>query len=70
MPNGRGRGSGGRGRGLGAVGNCVCVKCGYSAPKIAGVPCMEKKCPKCGTILFREDGVHYKDAKKIKNKEV
>jgi hypothetical protein len=62
---GMGRGSGsGRGMGMGAVGQCVCVKCGYSAPKKAGVPCMEEKCPKCGTILLREGGTHFNRAKK------
>ena len=62
---GRGGGSG-RGSGMGAVGNCVCVKCGCSTPKKAGVPCMDETCPKCGALLFREGGTHYNKAKKIK----
>ena len=62
---GMGRGSGsGRGLGMGIVGNCVCVKCGYSTPKKAGVPCVEERCPKCNNILFREGGEHYNKAKK------
>lgn len=54
------RGAGaGRGGGLGAVGKCVCTKCGYQVAKKAGMPCIEQRCPKCGTALFREGGVHY-----------
>ena len=63
---GGGRGGGGRGSGMGAVGNCICVKCGYAAPKKPGTPCMQEKCPDCGTVLMREGGSHYQQAVKRK----
>lgn len=65
---GGGRGGGGRGRGggMGAVGNCICVKCGYAAIKKPGIPCMQEKCPNCGGVLMREGGSHYQQAVKQK----
>jgi hypothetical protein len=55
---GVGRGMGGRGRmggfGAGPGGNCVCPKCGHREPQIRGQPCMNKKCPECGTLMTRE----------------
>lgn len=63
---GSGGGGGGRGGGMGAKGNCICVKCGYSAPKQPGIPCMQEKCPNCGSVLFREGGRHYQQATKPK----
>jgi NAD-dependent SIR2 family protein deacetylase len=64
MPGGKGKGEG-----MGPIGNCVCVKCGYSTFKKPGIPCMDEKCPKCGTVLLREGSVHYKNAVKNKNKK-
>lgn len=49
----KGRGCGG-GSGLGAGGFCVCRSCGYREAHERGVPCREKKCPRCGTPLRRE----------------
>lgn len=61
MGQGSGRGgqaAGGRGRGgdfaAGPGGNCVCPKCGEKEPHQVGIPCYEKKCPKCGTEMIRE----------------
>ena len=56
---GRGMGRGqGRGRmgglGLGAGGNCVCPKCGKTAPHERGTPCTQTKCPGCGAAMTRE----------------
>ena len=58
---GQGQGRGGQGRGrmggpraAGAVGTCVCPKCGYQEPHERGVPCMQKQCPKCGTAMTRQ----------------
>ena len=65
---GRGRGSGG-GRGLGVSGNCVCMKCGYSASKRAGIPCLDERCPTCGAALVREGGAHHQQSLKKSNKE-
>ena len=31
---------------------CSCPNCGYSEPKIRGVPCRTKTCPECGSQLI------------------
>lgn len=56
-----GMGQGGHGRGrtdgpfvTGPGGNCVCPSCGHEEPHAAGVPCPQKKCPKCGAAMVRE----------------
>ena len=54
---GFGRGVGGRGR-MGGVaagpgGECICPSCGYREPQVRGSPCMNKKCPKCKTLMVR-----------------
>lgn len=50
---GQGQGRGG-GRAAGVGGNCLCPQCGHQEPHGRGVPCMQKKCPKCGTVMIRE----------------
>jgi predicted Fe-Mo cluster-binding NifX family protein len=57
---GAGTGRGGQGRGrtdgpfvAGPGGNCVCPSCGHQEPHAAGVPCLQKQCPKCGTAMAR-----------------
>ena len=52
------RGFGG-GRGMGSQGYCICLRCGYRAPKQPGVPCREMRCPKCGAVMVREGGYHH-----------
>ena len=50
-----GRNRGQRGRyGLGPTGMCVCGSCWHKVPHKAGTPCTEIKCPKCGSMMFRE----------------
>ena len=53
MGQGRGRGRMG-GFGLGAVGNCVCPRCGKTQAHRRGVPCTQTPCPACGTAMIRE----------------
>jgi len=67
-PGGQGRGTGrgmgrgqGQGRGrmggpfaAGPGGNCVCQSCDHTEPHVAGQPCNQKVCPKCGTTMTRE----------------
>ncbi len=38
----------------GSVGYCVCPQCGLREPHERGLPCVERKCPKCGTAMSRE----------------
>jgi hypothetical protein len=58
-PTGQGPG-GGRGRGLrggfglGPGGHCRCTKCGYTEPHQLGIPCYDRKCPKCGSPMLRD----------------
>lgn len=53
-----GRGQGGRGRmggfAAGPGGQCVCPSCGHKVAHQAGVPCTDRKCPKCGAAMTRE----------------
>ncbi|RJP14021.1 MAG: hypothetical protein C4520_21965 [Candidatus Abyssobacteria bacterium SURF_5] len=51
MGGGMGRGGGFR---LGPGGNCVCPNCGHKATHERGVPCYQVKCPKCGSVMARE----------------
>jgi uncharacterized protein len=60
QPRGRGLGlgrgfGGGRmeGTAAGPEGDCVCPKCGYKEPHQRGVPCYQRKCPKCGSQITR-----------------
>ena len=56
---GRGRGQEQGGRGLGGGfargpdGKCRCPNCGYEEPHQLGVPCYNKKCPKCDSPMTR-----------------
>ncbi|MEA3329955.1 MAG: DUF134 domain-containing protein [Nanoarchaeota archaeon] len=39
---------------LGPGGICKCPKCGYEEPQIRGQPCVNKKCPKCNSLMVRK----------------
>ncbi len=48
---GRGRGRG-RARGKGnTLKVCTCPECGHTENSERGIPCTEKKCPKCGMTM-------------------
>lgn len=54
-PVGRG---GGAGRGFGFSsrdGTCRCPQCGEKVAHIRAQPCVQRKCPKCGTLMVRDD---------------
>ncbi|HQK94041.1 MAG TPA: ATP-binding protein [Armatimonadota bacterium] len=56
---GRGAGGGGRGgrgggAGMGPGGQCVCPRCGATAPHVRGTPCTSIACPKCGSPMVRQ----------------
>lgn len=42
------------GSGLGPGGECVCTKCGATAPHQRGTPCMQMKCSRCGSMMTRK----------------
>ncbi len=52
-----GRGGRGKRRGIGGGfaqrlgGECRCPNCGYRETHELGVPCYNKKCPKCGSPM-------------------
>jgi len=54
---GRGLGQGGGRMGRFAPaepsGTCKCLNCDYEEVKVRGVPCVNKKCPKCGGLMTR-----------------
>ncbi len=56
-PVGRGRGLGaGRKRGpasAGPGGFCECPKCGTRTPHQIATPCINMKCPQCGSAMVR-----------------
>jgi predicted Fe-Mo cluster-binding NifX family protein len=67
--NGRGQGMGSGGRkgqggqrpgrrggrmGAGTAGYCTCPQCGHQEAHQRGVPCVEQKCPQCGTAMTRQ----------------
>jgi len=57
---GRGGESGGQGGGaMGAGGSCLCPKCERRFPHQRGVPCLNERCPDCGTALVREGSAHH-----------
>jgi len=41
------------GRCTGPVGDCLCPRCGEKIPHEPGTPCLQQKCPKCGSPMVR-----------------
>jgi len=50
---GRGRQGQGGGFAQGPGGECRCPNCNYKESHQLGVPCYNKKCPKCGAPMTR-----------------
>lgn len=57
---GRGMGRGGAclgrmggSKAAGPAGECICPQCGHREPHERGVPCLERRCPKCGAPMTR-----------------
>jgi len=42
------------GAGMGPAGECICPKCGATAPHQVRVPCNTQTCPTCGTPMVRK----------------
>jgi hypothetical protein len=55
---GRGRGGGAR---MGGGGFCLCPKCGHREAHEAGMPCIEARCPSCGSAMVREGSPHHRE---------
>ena len=51
---GRGPGRMGGSQAAGPGGYCVCPSCGHRVKHVAGQPCYQRQCPKCGTKMARE----------------
>lgn len=57
-PAGGSKGRGGAGGGFGFSnrdGICRCPNCGEKVAHIRAQPCAQRKCPKCGTLMVRDD---------------
>ena len=53
---GRAQGQGaGRSLGVGGPNACKCPKCGAEVPHVRGQACINRECPKCGTMMVRGD---------------
>jgi hypothetical protein len=49
-----GRGRMGGPLAAGPGGYCICPSCGHKEEHVAGKPCNQQKCPKCGVQMTRE----------------
>jgi hypothetical protein len=59
---GSGRGPGqGRGARMGGGGFCLCPKCGHREEHQPGVPCIQQRCPSCGSAMVREGSPHHQE---------
>jgi hypothetical protein len=55
MSQGRGgrRGRMGGPKAAGPGGECICPRCGHRVSHVAGEPCTQKTCSKCGAQMTR-----------------
>jgi hypothetical protein len=44
---------------MGPGGRCICPKCDKTVPHGRGLPCQERRCPRCGAKLLREGSWHH-----------
>ena len=49
-----------RRRGMGALGHCMCPRCGLRVPHRPGIRCGEERCPTCGVTMLREGSEHHR----------
>jgi len=47
------KGRGGCGPG-GPPTNCICSQCELVVPREPGIPCFQRNCPKCGSLMTRQ----------------
>jgi hypothetical protein len=74
---GRGQGGGagrgwGRGQGgsrMGGGGTCLCPRCGHRVPHQAGTPCLQERCPSCGSAMVREGSPHHQEIERVRAKQ-
>ncbi len=56
--NHRGRAGRMSGRGIYGPGgpptNCICSQCGLVVPREPGIPCFQRNCLKCGSLMTRQ----------------
>ncbi|MCI4446224.1 MAG: ferredoxin [Candidatus Aminicenantes bacterium] len=55
--------------GYGPEGYCICPKCGFRKEHQPGVPCIQERCPNCGSALIREGSEHHQQIQKKRSEK-
>jgi hypothetical protein len=50
----KGKQKGKRKQKMGPEGQCLCPQCDKTVPHAKGTPCVEMRCPDCGTMMVRK----------------